>query len=386
MEIMSFAENGVCTEPSDSLKSDGFVEGDAVALDELNWLLRDLYRKSGSSLTSLRESVMNGDAAAVLAPLGCVGREIPTAQTQSVNSVLIVCDGPRVFLETAAQEVSALNSDTHEVLWSTDVDGAVHCLACAEGVLVVGHPASSGVQMTLLDAETGDILAVFTDTNNTTALAAGNGWVWRGDQDGVISAHSATDLAYFPAGEIDVSDGVQSLAFRGGLLVIGSANFDSKGLRLVDVSDPESPSMLWEVDTADATRRWVGFVGDYVCALEQGGGNTVSLWPIARTATAPTVPLMSATVSLASGVQPCIGDFGVAYIYSGARKVDIFNTKLERVSLTHTYEFGGVAYGGNCLHAIKVDDIPIVVSSTTRIAHTHTPCHVVVLDGQIRSM
>lgn len=383
MSVAGFAESGsaVVTQPDDALRADGFAFGEAVAHDELNWLLRDLYRRAAASSlwTSSARAVETGAPAVIeLASLGSVGSDAgvdsPFTPADSGEGAILCADAARVYVRSDGGQVKALDAETHAVLWTGSKIGLddIQRLACGFGYVYAGG-ADADYAIVAFDAETGNVTATLaSDGENTAALACGNGFVVRASLT-EVKVYDAATLTL--VGTYDHGGMVFGLAVKQDLIALVGADSSLVTARLL-AFDGSALSVVWSVEGGGSpdARSAVGFVGDVV-AVYTSDSDEIRLYPVARYATAPSALTAYASglnvASGSSGVHFC--DWGVYYVRNNsARKPMLLDAKLEPVSLAAVGGFDGVAFGGNYIHAIGD-------SGSTRISATGqvTRCAVV---------
>lgn len=157
--------DALISDPGAALKEDGYAFEDALPAGELNWLLRDLYRRGGGSLATVADGIESaglaeGDTFSVRPRAG-------TATGDNINSedydvgVIVITDGSRIYAagDSANDTLVCFDSRTFGVPWRLVCPGIITCMCHWAGYLYVGLLATEGdVFVVRVNALTGAIV------------------------------------------------------------------------------------------------------------------------------------------------------------------------------------------------------------------------------------
>ncbi len=340
-----------------------------------------LFRRAYVSLCSAENAGLNIalDVVDLVArrTIGETIRQSSGALVEPGYEGLIATDGARIFVvSTDTVIVGAYDVNSNTVQWLTDVVMSITSLSYGAGYVFVGHVSGTGsAKMTVLDAQTGDIVGSNPEVGNETVRAlsygsnSGNGFVARcntgvGGNGTILTIYNMDDFS--AEATYDHGDQIHWVAARSNLVAVcGISSFGHGNISLLDCSTLTAPSLIWTKETTDPMMSWCGFIGDCVAVIDRGGDDELKLFPTGRFASAPDA-LHTVAVNVAEGTYPVFGDFGCAYITSGSHQCMLVNALGQAICLSVLDEMMAVAWAGNQLVGVNLDRKLVSVSSTSR--------------------
>jgi class 3 adenylate cyclase len=156
-------------------------------------------------------------------------------------SALVSGAGYLWMADTASDRIYRVDPETSKVLPISLRQGA-DMLVFADGGLWVLDRLDA--KITRVDPETGRSLRSFTSSGNLQAIAVGGGNVWAVDTSVAEIQRIPEDLgsASTPVSVSQIGDAPRSVAYDGGMILVG---FTDGTISEINPSDPTSPEVIW---------------------------------------------------------------------------------------------------------------------------------------------